>query len=48
MKTLINTLNNNEAAAKITAAIVNVAMSTAGAVFITYVIYSAGQALKYW
>lgn len=48
MKYLINTLKNEETAAKIAAGIVNFAMIVSGSTFILYVIYSAGQALKYW
>jgi hypothetical protein len=48
MKTLINTLNNNEAAAKVAAGIVNFAIAASGSTFVLYVIYTAGQALKYW
>lgn len=48
MKTLINTLNTSETAAKVAAGIVNFAMIVSGAVFIAYVVYSAGSALNYW
>jgi len=48
MKTLINTLNNNEAAAKVAAGIVNFAMIASGSTFVIYVVYSAGSALNYW
>jgi hypothetical protein len=48
MKYLINTLNNNEAAAKVAAGIVNFAMIASGASFFAYVVYSAGSALNYW
>lgn len=48
MKTLINTLTNEETAAKVAAGIVNFAMIASGSTFVIYVIYSAGQALNYW
>jgi len=48
MKALINTLRNEETAAKVAAGIVNFAIAASGSTFILYVIYSAGQALKYW
>jgi len=48
MKTLINTLKNEEAAAKIAAGIVNFAIAASGSTFVIYVIYSAGSALNYW
>ena len=48
MKTLINTLKNEETAAKVAAGIVNFAMIVSGSSFFAYVVYSAGHALKYW
>lgn len=48
MKYLINTLKNEETAAKIAAGIVNFAIAASGSTFVIYVIYTAGQALKYW
>jgi len=48
MKTLINTLNTSETAAKVAAGIVNFAIAVSGSTFVIYVIYTAGQALNYW
>jgi len=48
MKTLINTFNTSETAARVAAGIVNFAMIVSGSSFFAYVVYSAGHALKYW
>jgi len=48
MKALINTLRNEETAAKVAASIVNFAMIVSGGSFFAHVVYSAGHALKYW